>query len=66
MSPSPSDVGKTDLYGTFGSSANAVSELTGNVVEGLREPDEAEGWIGILIPAIVTGLAIAFARRLIL
>lgn len=66
MSPDPSDVGTSEMYGSSGPTAtDRVAGTVGRVIDGVRSPDDAEGWVGILLPAIVTGIAIEAVRRAI-
>jgi hypothetical protein len=63
MSPNPSDVGTSDMYPTGEEAGARIGDAFTRVVDGVRAPDEADGWVGILLPAIVTGLAIEAIRR---
>jgi hypothetical protein len=58
----PSDVGTTELY-SYPEAPNPAGEIVRRFVEALRAPDESEGWPRIVVPAIVTGLAVEAARR---
>lgn len=46
-----------------GDTQQRSNDLFDGIEETLRNPDQADGWTGILIPAVATGLAIALIRR---
>jgi len=58
----PNDVGTSALY-EYPDGPNPAGEIVRRFVEALRAPDESEGWPRIVVPAIVTGLAVEAARR---
>ena len=67
MSPNPSDVGTTRMYANPGpSTSERIGERFQSVVDGVKDPSSAEGWTAILIPAIVTGMAVALIREWLL
>jgi len=65
--PTPDDVATGDLYGRFqpDSLRETVAPHVDRVTNAIRDPDDAEGWPAILIPAIVSALLINYLRRFV-
>jgi hypothetical protein len=61
----PSDVGTDELY-TYPEPPNPLGGFLGRLINALKAPDEAEGWPRIIIPAIITGLAVSAVRRVLM
>jgi len=61
----PNDVGTTELY-SYPEAPNPAGEVVRRFVDALRAPDEAEGWPRIVVPALVTGIAVTAARRVMM
>ena len=61
----PNDVGTTSLY-DYPTEGNPVGELLKRIVNALKAPDEAEGWPRIVIPALVTGIAVSAVQRVVM
>jgi hypothetical protein len=63
--PRPSDVDSNDLYNRFGPEPliNRTREFRDAIMAAVRDPDDAQGWPAILIPAIVSALLINVLRR---
>jgi len=64
--PSPDDVNSGDLYKRFGNAPNALGAFVTRLRDAVRDPQDTEGWLAILLPAIVTGLAVTLLRRVLL
>jgi len=64
--PSPDDVNSGDLYDRIGNTPNKLGAYVTQIRDAVRDPQGADGWLAILIPAIVTGLAVTLLRRLLL
>lgn len=63
--PDPDNVSSGDLYNRFGNTENALADVFETAEAAIRNPDEAEGWAAILIPAVVTGVAVALVRKVV-
>lgn len=65
--PSPNKVGSGDLYERLGPDPliNKTATIRQTVMNTIRDPDQADGWPAILIPALATGLAVSIMRRYI-
>lgn len=63
--PSPDDVDTGDLYDRFEPEPliSRTREYVDTIRETIRNPDDAEGWPAIIIPAIVSAVAINYLRR---
>jgi hypothetical protein len=61
--PSPDRVGTSDLYQRFVPEPLVDTEqLRDRVTSALENPSNAEGWLGILVPAVVSALLINWLR----
>lgn len=62
--PSPDRVGTSDLYQRFVPEPLVDTEqLRDRITSALENPADAEGWIGILLPAVVSALLINYLRN---
>jgi len=64
--PDPNNVNTGDLYDRFGNTPNALGAFVTRLRDAVRDPQDTGGWLAILLPAIVTGLAVTLLRRLLL
>lgn len=63
--PTPNDVGTGDLYDRIGAEPliEKTEQWRAMLAEAVDNPQEADGWIGILLPAIATAVALSIVRR---
>ena len=63
--PTPNRVGTGDLYNRFKPEPmiERTKEYRESIKEAIENPKTADGWAGVLIPAVATGIAITLARR---
>lgn len=63
--PNPDTAVTDDIYGLFDPEpiGERIAPFVENIKEGFKSPDEASGWAGIIIPALVTALLINIMRR---
>lgn len=63
--PRPSDVGGSDLYDRFGPKPliDRTAVFRDRLKDALMNPEQATGWPGILIPAVISALLINFLRN---
>lgn len=40
-----------------------ASNVADDVANALRAPEQADGWPGVIIPAVVIGIVVAYAQR---
>jgi hypothetical protein len=64
--PSPNDVNDPDMYDRFGPEPliNKTAGIRASLMNAVRNPQEAGGWPGVIIPAVATALALSVVRRL--
>jgi hypothetical protein len=63
--PAPDDVNSADMYDRFGPEPliEKTAEIRSSLMTAVRNPQEAGGWPGVIIPAVATALAIQALRR---
>lgn len=64
----PDDAVSDDIYGRMQpeSIAPEIAAFVDRMITAVKNPDDADGWPALIVPAIVTGLAVALARKVIL
>jgi hypothetical protein len=63
--PAPDDVSTDDMYDRFGPEPliEKTAGIRSSLMTAVRNPQEAGGWPGVIIPAVATALAIQALRR---
>lgn len=63
--PAPDDVNTNDMYDRFGPEPliEKTAGIRSNLMATVQDPQNAPGWFGVIVPAVVTAIAIQGIRR---
>jgi len=63
--PDPNRVDESDLYGILGepSLGQKLAPARAAIADAVKNPQDADGWAGVLIPAVATAVALQAVRR---